>query len=88
MANAKFAIVHFQRRLYFLTYVFLLKIAFWTLGFVLSHPNIHRTIMEGISSVFGTAGTKIEFNYIIEETSNNMSHTSRAKGSAHHFVEI
>ncbi|XP_011353085.1 24-hydroxycholesterol 7-alpha-hydroxylase isoform X1 [Pteropus vampyrus] len=31
-------------------------IAFWTLGFVLSHPNIHRTIMEGISSVFGTAG--------------------------------
>ncbi|KAF6364284.1 cytochrome P450 family 39 subfamily A member 1 [Rhinolophus ferrumequinum] len=31
-------------------------VAFWTLGFVLSHPSIHRTIMEGISSVFGTAG--------------------------------
>ncbi|XP_066107997.1 24-hydroxycholesterol 7-alpha-hydroxylase isoform X2 [Saccopteryx bilineata] len=31
-------------------------IAFWTLGFVLSQPSIHKTIMEGISSVFGTAG--------------------------------
>lgn len=31
-------------------------VAFWTLGFVLSHPSIHRTIMEGISSVYGTAG--------------------------------
>nr|XP_058932533.1 24-hydroxycholesterol 7-alpha-hydroxylase isoform X4 [Kogia breviceps] len=31
-------------------------VAFWTFAFVLSHPNIHRTIMEGISSVFGTAG--------------------------------
>ncbi|KAB0356365.1 hypothetical protein FD754_000521 [Muntiacus muntjak] len=30
-------------------------VAFWTFAFVLSHPNIHRTIMEGISSVFGTA---------------------------------
>ncbi|XP_014419850.2 24-hydroxycholesterol 7-alpha-hydroxylase isoform X1 [Camelus dromedarius] len=36
-------------------------VTFWTLGFVLSHPSIHRTIMEGISSVFGTAGKeKIE----------------------------
>ncbi|KAM8938374.1 24-hydroxycholesterol 7-alpha-hydroxylase isoform 3-T3 [Lycaon pictus] len=31
-------------------------VAFWTLAFVLSHPSIHKTIMEGISSVFGTAG--------------------------------
>ncbi|KAM8778758.1 24-hydroxycholesterol 7-alpha-hydroxylase isoform 2-T2 [Rhynchonycteris naso] len=31
-------------------------IAFWTLGFVLSQPSIHKTILEGISSVFGTAG--------------------------------
>nr|XP_058162811.1 24-hydroxycholesterol 7-alpha-hydroxylase isoform X2 [Dasypus novemcinctus] len=31
-------------------------VAFWTLAFVLSHPNIHETIMEGISSVFGSAG--------------------------------
>ncbi|XP_045699228.1 24-hydroxycholesterol 7-alpha-hydroxylase isoform X2 [Phyllostomus hastatus] len=31
-------------------------IVFWTLGFVLSQPNIHKTIMEGISSVFGIPG--------------------------------
>ncbi|XP_029327439.1 24-hydroxycholesterol 7-alpha-hydroxylase isoform X3 [Mus caroli] len=31
-------------------------IAFWTLGYILSHPDIHRTILESISSVFGTAG--------------------------------
>lgn len=31
-------------------------VAFWTLVFVLSHPNIHKSIMEGISSVFGTPG--------------------------------
>lgn len=31
-------------------------IAYWTLGFVLSHPDIHRSILEGISSVFGTSG--------------------------------
>ncbi|VFV36573.1 24-hydroxycholesterol 7-alpha-hydroxylase [Lynx pardinus] len=31
-------------------------VAFWTLGFVLSHPSVHKTIVEGISSVFGTAG--------------------------------
>ncbi|ERE89288.1 24-hydroxycholesterol 7-alpha-hydroxylase isoform X2 [Cricetulus griseus] len=31
-------------------------IAFWTLAFVLSHPDIHKTVLEGISSVFGTAG--------------------------------
>ncbi|KAM7137069.1 24-hydroxycholesterol 7-alpha-hydroxylase isoform 1-T1 [Molossus nigricans] len=31
-------------------------IAFWTIGFVLSQPSIHKAIMEGISSVFGTAG--------------------------------
>ncbi|XP_027953262.1 24-hydroxycholesterol 7-alpha-hydroxylase isoform X4 [Eumetopias jubatus] len=31
-------------------------VAFWTLGFVLSHPTVHETILEGISSVFGTAG--------------------------------
>uniref|UniRef100_A0A8C9PCM1 Cytochrome P450 family 39 subfamily A member 1 n=1 Tax=Spermophilus dauricus TaxID=99837 RepID=A0A8C9PCM1_SPEDA len=30
-------------------------VAFWTLAFVLSHPNVHKTIMEGISTVFGTA---------------------------------
>lgn len=29
---------------------------FWTLAFVLSHPDIYQTVMEGISSVFGTAG--------------------------------
>ncbi|XP_032196058.1 24-hydroxycholesterol 7-alpha-hydroxylase isoform X2 [Mustela erminea] len=31
-------------------------VAFWTLAFVLSHPTVHETILEGISSVFGTAG--------------------------------
>uniref|UniRef100_A0ABI7YWN7 Cytochrome P450 family 39 subfamily A member 1 n=1 Tax=Felis catus TaxID=9685 RepID=A0ABI7YWN7_FELCA len=31
-------------------------VTFWTLGFVLSHPSVHKTIVEGISSVFGTAG--------------------------------
>lgn len=31
-------------------------IAFWTVGFVLSQPSIHKTIMEGISSVFGIPG--------------------------------
>nr|XP_055185757.1 24-hydroxycholesterol 7-alpha-hydroxylase isoform X1 [Nyctereutes procyonoides] len=31
-------------------------VAFWTLAFVLSHPSIHKTVMEGVSSVFGTAG--------------------------------
>uniref|UniRef100_A0A8C9LL79 24-hydroxycholesterol 7-alpha-hydroxylase n=1 Tax=Piliocolobus tephrosceles TaxID=591936 RepID=A0A8C9LL79_9PRIM len=31
-------------------------IAFWTLAYVLSHPDIHKAIMEGISSVFGKAG--------------------------------
>lgn len=31
-------------------------IAFWTLGFILSHPDIHKNIMQSISSVFGTAG--------------------------------
>ncbi|XP_014390838.1 PREDICTED: 24-hydroxycholesterol 7-alpha-hydroxylase isoform X2 [Myotis brandtii] len=33
-------------------------IAFWTLGFILSQPSIHKAIMEGISSVFGAAGHK------------------------------
>ncbi|XP_032717889.1 24-hydroxycholesterol 7-alpha-hydroxylase isoform X4 [Lontra canadensis] len=32
-------------------------VAFWTLAFVLSHPTVHETILEGISSVFGTAGS-------------------------------
>ncbi|XP_019654990.1 24-hydroxycholesterol 7-alpha-hydroxylase isoform X5 [Ailuropoda melanoleuca] len=31
-------------------------VAFWTLAFVFSHPTVHETIMEGIASVFGTAG--------------------------------
>ncbi|EDM18706.1 cytochrome P450, family 39, subfamily a, polypeptide 1 (predicted), isoform CRA_b [Rattus norvegicus] len=31
-------------------------IAFWTLAYILSHPDLHRTIVESISSVFGTAG--------------------------------
>ncbi|XP_001102611.3 24-hydroxycholesterol 7-alpha-hydroxylase isoform X1 [Macaca mulatta] len=31
-------------------------VAFWTLAYVLSHPDIHKAVMEGISSVFGTAG--------------------------------
>lgn len=31
-------------------------VTFWTIAFVLSHPNIYRTIMEDISSVFGAAG--------------------------------
>uniref|UniRef100_A0A8D0RC20 24-hydroxycholesterol 7-alpha-hydroxylase n=1 Tax=Sus scrofa TaxID=9823 RepID=A0A8D0RC20_PIG len=45
----------------FLTCAFLFKVTFWTLAFILSHPNIHRTILEGISSVFGTTGKdKIE----------------------------
>lgn len=36
-------------------------ITFWTLGYILSHPDLHRTILESISSVFGTAGKdKIE----------------------------
>uniref|UniRef100_A0A8D2GZS6 Cytochrome P450 family 39 subfamily A member 1 n=1 Tax=Urocitellus parryii TaxID=9999 RepID=A0A8D2GZS6_UROPR len=32
-----------------------IPVAFWTLAFVLSHPDVHKTIMEGISTVFGTA---------------------------------
>uniref|UniRef100_D4AE09 Cytochrome P450, family 39, subfamily a, polypeptide 1 n=1 Tax=Rattus norvegicus TaxID=10116 RepID=D4AE09_RAT len=32
------------------------EIAFWTLAYILSHPDLHRTIVESISSVFGTAG--------------------------------
>ncbi|KAB0397850.1 hypothetical protein E2I00_004478 [Balaenoptera physalus] len=47
-------------------------VAFWTFAFVLSHPNIHRAIMEAISSVFGTAGTKTELNCLIEEIANNV----------------
>ncbi|XP_004739821.2 24-hydroxycholesterol 7-alpha-hydroxylase isoform X2 [Mustela putorius furo] len=31
-------------------------VASWTLAFILSHPTVHETILEGISSVFGTAG--------------------------------
>lgn len=31
-------------------------VAFWTLAFILSHPDIHRSILEGISSVFGSSG--------------------------------
>ncbi|XP_003789291.1 24-hydroxycholesterol 7-alpha-hydroxylase isoform X1 [Otolemur garnettii] len=31
-------------------------VAFWTLAFILSHPSIHKAIMEGLASVFGTAG--------------------------------
>ncbi|XP_055118917.1 24-hydroxycholesterol 7-alpha-hydroxylase isoform X3 [Symphalangus syndactylus] len=31
-------------------------VAFWTLAYVLSHPDIHKAIMESISSVFGKAG--------------------------------
>lgn len=31
-------------------------IAFWTLSFILSHPDIHKSIMQSISSVFGAAG--------------------------------
>ncbi|XP_063094846.1 24-hydroxycholesterol 7-alpha-hydroxylase isoform X1 [Cavia porcellus] len=31
-------------------------ITFWTLAFILSHADIHRTIMEGITSVLGGAG--------------------------------
>ncbi|XP_064217063.1 24-hydroxycholesterol 7-alpha-hydroxylase isoform X2 [Aotus nancymaae] len=31
-------------------------VAFWTLAYVLSHPDVYKAIMEGISSVFGTAG--------------------------------
>lgn len=47
--------------------VFLFKVTFWTIAFVLSHPNIYRTIMEDISSVFGAAGIKSELNYIVKE---------------------
>ncbi|XP_074253967.1 24-hydroxycholesterol 7-alpha-hydroxylase isoform X2 [Saimiri boliviensis] len=31
-------------------------VAFWTLAYVLSHPDVYKAIMERISSVFGTAG--------------------------------
>uniref|UniRef100_A0A096NIS7 24-hydroxycholesterol 7-alpha-hydroxylase n=1 Tax=Papio anubis TaxID=9555 RepID=A0A096NIS7_PAPAN len=31
-------------------------VAFWTLAYILSHPDIHKAVMEGISSVFGKAG--------------------------------
>ncbi|XP_006881991.1 PREDICTED: 24-hydroxycholesterol 7-alpha-hydroxylase-like [Elephantulus edwardii] len=31
-------------------------VAIWTLAFILSHPDIHKTVMEDISSVFGPAG--------------------------------
>ncbi|XP_005359860.1 24-hydroxycholesterol 7-alpha-hydroxylase isoform X2 [Microtus ochrogaster] len=31
-------------------------IAFWTLAFVLAHPEVHKTVLEAISSVFGTTG--------------------------------
>ncbi|XP_049749534.1 24-hydroxycholesterol 7-alpha-hydroxylase isoform X2 [Elephas maximus indicus] len=31
-------------------------VTFWTFAFVLSHPRIHKTIMEDIASVFGSAG--------------------------------
>ncbi|KAM4835053.1 24-hydroxycholesterol 7-alpha-hydroxylase [Thomomys bottae] len=31
-------------------------IAFWTLAFVLSHPDIHRAIKEDMASVFGSSG--------------------------------
>lgn len=77
-AHIKYAFIHFQRRLYclihgFVVCLFVFKVAFWTLGFVLSHPSVHKTIVEGISSVFGTAGTKPELNYTVEEISNNMS---------------
>ncbi|XP_048203619.1 24-hydroxycholesterol 7-alpha-hydroxylase [Perognathus longimembris pacificus] len=30
--------------------------AFWTLAFVLSHPDVHRALREDIASVFGSAG--------------------------------
>ncbi|KAM6185573.1 24-hydroxycholesterol 7-alpha-hydroxylase [Rhynchocyon petersi] len=33
-----------------------IPVAIWTLAFILSHPDIHKTIMEDISSVFGPAG--------------------------------
>lgn len=74
-ANIMYAFTHFQRRLYclihgFVVVVFIFKVAFWTLAFVLSHPSVHKTIVEGISSVFGTAGTKPELNYTVEELSN------------------
>ncbi|XP_075836793.1 24-hydroxycholesterol 7-alpha-hydroxylase isoform X2 [Microtus pennsylvanicus] len=32
------------------------RIAFWTLAFVLAHPEVHKTVLEAISSVFGTTG--------------------------------
>ncbi|XP_037586081.1 24-hydroxycholesterol 7-alpha-hydroxylase isoform X2 [Cebus imitator] len=35
-----------------------IPVAFWTLAYVLSHPDVYRAIMEGISSVFGTAGKR------------------------------
>ncbi|XP_004710939.1 24-hydroxycholesterol 7-alpha-hydroxylase [Echinops telfairi] len=31
-------------------------IAFWTLAFILSHPEVHKTIMEDMVSVLGPAG--------------------------------
>lgn len=56
------------------------KVAFWTLAFVFSHPTVHETIMEGIASVFGTAGTKPEWAYLVEEISN--VHLSHVMGKA------
>ncbi|KAM9665721.1 LOW QUALITY PROTEIN: 24-hydroxycholesterol 7-alpha-hydroxylase [Trichechus inunguis] len=37
-----------------------IPVAFWTLAFVLSHPNIHKTIVEDVSSVFGSGKDKIK----------------------------
>lgn len=64
LANTDSACVYLVRRFH-VVYVPLLQIAFWTLAYILSHPDLHRTIVESISSVFGTAGTKLI--YIIKD---------------------
>lgn len=64
MANTDSACIYLVRQFYVVC-VPLLQIAFWTLGYILSHPDIHRTVLESISSVFGTAGTKLI--YIIKD---------------------
>uniref|UniRef100_A0A2K5F6L4 24-hydroxycholesterol 7-alpha-hydroxylase n=1 Tax=Aotus nancymaae TaxID=37293 RepID=A0A2K5F6L4_AOTNA len=40
-------------------------VAFWTLAYVLSHPDVYKAIMEGISSVFGTGKHKIKVNSLL-----------------------
>ncbi|XP_043305508.1 24-hydroxycholesterol 7-alpha-hydroxylase isoform X1 [Cervus canadensis] len=62
-------------------------VAFWTFAFVLSHPNIHRTIMEGISSVFGTAGAYLESPKNTSEGKKKAKLFSKRKSETSLFLE-